>query len=197
MADGSALTPSAEIGLRRDDGDAETGFGADIGVGVAWADPKRGLEAALRGRGLLIHEAKGFRERGLSGSFAWDPVTSDRGPRLSLTHTLGVPADGGTDGPIAGQTPARPATSERGGSLQERRLEARFGYGFPAVGDRFTATPEIAVGLSEARRDYSLGWRVTDGVALELALEGRRFESASWRNAPPEHVGTFRMTSRF
>ena len=60
------LTPSAEIGVRHDGGDAETGFGADIGAGVAWSDPKRGLRAELRGRGLLTHESKGFRERGIS-----------------------------------------------------------------------------------------------------------------------------------
>ena len=45
LADGSVLTPSAGIGVRRDGGDAETGFGADIGAGLAWADPKRGLGA--------------------------------------------------------------------------------------------------------------------------------------------------------
>ena len=77
------------------------------------------------------------------------------------------------------------------------------GYGVAALGDRFTATPEIAVGLSDAGRDYSLGWRLTprsvvpDGVALELALEARRLESTSRRNAPPEHAAALRLTSRF
>jgi hypothetical protein len=203
LADGSVLTPRAEIGLRRDDGDAETGFGAEIGAGIAWVDPKRGLGAKLRGRGLLAHEADSFRERGLSGSFAWDPETGDRGPRLSLTQTLGVPEQGGTDAPLVRRTPAGPSTGEPGDSFRDRRLEARFGYGFPAFGDRFTATPEIAVGLSDAGRDYSLGWRLTtggiapDGVGLELAFEVWRLESASWRNAPPEHAAILRATSRF
>ncbi|MCY4551431.1 MAG: hypothetical protein OXC28_24055 [Defluviicoccus sp.] len=203
LADGSTLTPGAGIGLRRDSGDAETGFGAEIGAGIAWADPERGLGAALRGRGLLAHRAKGFRERGLSGSFAWDPVAGDRGPRLSLTQTLGVPAQGGADALLTRPTPAGPATGEPGDSLRGRRLEARFGYGFPAFGDRFTATPGIAIGLSDAGRDYSLGWRLTpggvalDGRSLELAFEARRRESTSRRNAPPEHAAGFRVTSRF
>ena len=51
--DGATLTPSVEIGVRQDGGDAETGFGVDIGGGIAWSDPKRGLSAELRGRGLL------------------------------------------------------------------------------------------------------------------------------------------------
>ena len=203
LGDGSVLTPSMEIGLRHDGGDAETGFGADVGAGIAWQDAERGLGAELRGRGLLAHEAEGFGERGLSASFAWDPVTGDRGPRLSLTQTLGVPAQGGTDAMLTRRTPAGPATGMPSDSLRDRRLEARFGYGFPAFGHRFTATPEIAVGLSGAGRDYSLGCRLTpgggapDGVALELAFEARRFENTSRRNAPPEHAAAIRVTSQF
>ncbi len=203
LGDGSVLTPSVEIAMRHDGGDAETGFGAEIGAGIAWLDAERGLGAELRGRALLAHEANGFRERGISGFFAWDPVTGDRGPRLSLTQTLGVLAQGATDGLLTRRTPAGLATGEPGDSLRDRRLEARFGYGFRAFGDRFTATPEIAVGLSDAGRDYSLGWRlvrdgmVPDGRSLELAFEGRRFENTSRRNAPPEHIAAFRMTSRF
>ena len=72
-----------------------------------------------------------------------------------------------------------------------------------AFGDRFTATPEIVLGLSGTGRDYSLGWRLVRGVgvpdrsALELAVEARRRESAYDRNAPPEHAIGFRATSRF
>lgn len=111
---------------------------------------------------------------------------------------MGVPTQGGTDALLTRPTPAGPATGEQGDSLRGRRLEARFGYSFPAFRNSFTATPEIAVGLSDVGRDYSLGYRLTPGgVALELALEARRLESASRRNAPSEHAATFRVTSRF
>ena len=189
LPDGSVLVPSMEIGVRRDGGDAETGLGADIGAGLAWTDPKRGLGAELRGRGLLTHDAKGFRRRGLAGVLSWDPVAGDRGPRLSLTRTLSVSEQG-----RAGALPGRSTPAG---------LAARFGYGFPAFGDRFTATPEIVLGLSGTGRDYSLGWRLVRGVgapdrsALELAVEARRRESAYDRNAPPEHAIGFRATSRF
>ncbi|MCY4480874.1 MAG: hypothetical protein OXB97_13370, partial [Rhodospirillales bacterium] len=203
LTDGSVLTPSMEIGLRHDGGDAETGFGADIGAGIAWTDPERGLGAELRGRRLLSHEADGFHDRGLSGSFTWDPVTGERGPRLSLTQTVGAPAHGGT-GPLPGRTAlAGLAANDNGNGLHHRRLEARFGYGFGAFGDRFTATPEIAVGLSSTARDYSLGWRLArdgdapDGGSLELALEARRRETATEQGIPPELGIGFRLTSRF
>ena len=202
LADGSTLTPRMEIGLRRDGGDAETGFGVDIGVGLAWADPGRGLGAELRWRGLLVHESKGFRGRGLSGSFAWEPVAGERGPRLSLTQTLGVTAQRGANALLGRKTLAGLAANENGRKLQQRRLEARFGYGFAAFGDRFTATPEIAIGLSDAGRDYSLGWRLVrrrgdDGSTLELAVEVERHETATDRNIPPEEAIGFRATSRF
>ena len=32
LGDGAALTPGFELGMRHDGGDAETGFGADIGA---------------------------------------------------------------------------------------------------------------------------------------------------------------------
>ena len=203
LGDGSVLTPGIEIGVRRDGGDAENGFGTEIGAGLAWADPKRGLGAELRGRGLLSHEAQGFRQRGLAGALTWNPVAGDRGPRLSLTRTLGVPAQRGPNTPLAPTTLTGPASNEPGNGLGERRLEARFGYGFPAFGGRFTSTPEIAVGLSDAGRDYSLGWRLVrggdtpDGSALELVVEARRRESASGRNDPPGHAVGVRVMSRF
>ncbi|MCY4404959.1 MAG: hypothetical protein OXC15_01210, partial [Rhodospirillaceae bacterium] len=205
LADGSTLTPSAEIALRRDGGDAETGFGAEIGAGIAWTDPERGLGAELRGRRLLAHEADGFHDRGLSGSFSWDPVAGERGPRLSLTQTVGVSTHVGTD-PLLGPTMLAGLAANdngNGNGLHDRRLEARFGYGFGAFGDRFTATPEIAVGLSNAARDYSLGWRLArdgdapDGGSLELALEARRRETSTEQSIPPEHGIGFRVTSRF
>ena len=203
LADGSVLTPSAEIGLRRDDGDAETGFGVNVGAGIAWADAKRGLGAELRGRALLAHQAKGFRERGLSGSFVWGPVTGDRGPRLSLSQTVGFAAQGGADALVERTTLAGLATNDNGDELQQQRLEARFGYGFAAFGDRFTSGPEIAGGLSDAGRDYSVGWRLirggraSDGSALELVLEARRREIDTDGPTSAEHAVGVRATSRF
>ena len=203
LADGSTLTPSAEIGLRRDDGDAETGLGAEVGAGLAWADPRRGLGAELRARGLLAHEAKGFRQYGLEGALSWDPVAGERGPRLSLTRTLGAPARGGADALFGRTALTGLAANDNADDLHQRWLEARFGYGLAAFGDRFTATPEIAVGLSDAGRDYSLGWRLVrdgeapDGRSLQLTVEARRREAATDRNTPPEHAIGFRLTSRF
>ena len=200
FGDGATLTPSVEIGMRHDGGDAETGFGMDVGGGLAWSDTARGIAAELRGRGLLTHEADGFRERGLSGSLSWDPQpAADRGPRASLTQTLGGQAGGGMNALLSRDTLAGLAGNDNGDD--RRRLEARFGYGFAALGDRFTSLPEIALGLSDTGSDYSLGWRLArgggfGGGSFALSVEAQRREPAN-DDIAPEHRVRVRIDARF
>ena len=73
LEDGSRLTPAVDIGLRHDGGDAETGFGLNVGGGGAYAVPARGLTGELNGRWLLAHSDDDFREWGVSGSLLYDP----------------------------------------------------------------------------------------------------------------------------
>ena len=203
LGDGATLTPSVEIGVRHDGGDAETGFGIDFGGGIAWSDPESGLSAELRGHALLTHEADGFRERGISASLAWDPEPSSAlGPTATLTQTVGDPASSGADallaqGALTGLA-AQPGSKLDGeGDLQHRRLEARFGYGFPAWGGRFASIPEIGLGLSDTGREYILGWRLaSDGTgALQLSTEARRIESKG--SGPAEHRVGARLSARW
>ena len=199
LGKGATVTPRLALGVRHDGGDAETGFGADIGGGVTLAAPAQGLTVSLEGRGVLTHEAAGLRDRGIAGSLAWDPPPSNgRGPKLTLTQTIGAGASGGKDALLSRTTLEGLAANDNGDG--QRRLEARFGYGFSAFGDRFTWTPEIGLGLSEAGRDTSLGWRLTrtgsGPGSLELSVEARRRESAN-DNTPPEHGIGFRLTARF
>ena len=199
LGKGAKVTPRLAIGLRHDGGDAETGFGADIGGGVTLAAPAQGLTVSLEGRGVLTHEAAGFRDRGVAGSLAWDPPPSNgRGPKLTLRQTVGAGASGGKDALLSRTTLEGLAANDNGAG--RRRLEARFGYGFSAFGGGFTMSPEIGLGLSEAGRDYSLGWRLRrDGSgpgSLEFSLEARRRESAN-EDTPPAHGIGFRLTARF
>ena len=198
---GGAFVPRLEIGVRHDGGDAETGFGVDIGGGLAWLDRARGIAAEVSGRALLTHASGGFREHGFAGSLTWDPrPDSERGLKLTLRQAVGAEANGGVDALLARGTMAGLAANDNGDALRQRRLEVRLGYGLPAFADRFTATPEIGFGLSEAYREYSLGWRIGlaqgDPGALELRLEGTRSEAANG-NAAPEHAVGFRMTARW
>ncbi len=197
------LEPRLEVGLRQDGGDAETGLGLDLGGGLAWSDPETGIRAEVSGRGLLTHESAGFRQRGFAGSLGWDPRPgSARGPSLTLRQTLGLSASGGADALLNRGTLEGLAANDDGNELDRRRLELKFGYGFAAVGDRFTSAPELGFGMSEGHREYSLGWRLArdprpgDIGSLELLFEARRQESAN-DNDPPEHRLGFRIAARF
>ena len=206
LGGGATLTPSLETGVRHDDGDAETGFGLDLGGGLTLSDPGRGLEAELRGRGLLAHESKDFRERGFSGSLAWEgKPSSDRGAKLTLTQTVGGTSSGGADALLARGTLEGLTANDNGGGnddLKSRRLELKLGYGLSAFGGRFTWTPEAGAGLSDTGRDYSLGWRLVRsgsgsyGGSLEFSFEARRRESAN-DDTPPVHEVGFGLTARF
>ena len=185
----AVLTPSLELGVRHDGGDAETGFGADIGAGLALSDPARGLSAEVRARGLLTHEAQGMREQGLSGTLAFDPSPeTERGLSLSLTQSVGQQGEGGVDALLERRTFGDLA-AEEGDDLSARRLDARIGYGLGVLDDRWTATPELGLGLSDHDRELRLGWRLTEsvstGLAFELGLEGTRRESSD--GAAAEH----------
>ena len=194
-AGGGEFVPSLEVGVRHDGGDAETGFGADIGAGVAWTDPSRGLEAGLAVRSLLTHEAGGFRERGFAGSLSWDPApSSQRGPSLTLSRTVGAQASGGMDALFGVEGARVPgAANDDGDELRRRTLEAKLGYGVAVFGGRYTGTPELGLGLSQARREVTLGWRLLEarsaGLVFGLDVEGARSESVHGDEEPRHRLG--------
>ncbi|MCY3812803.1 MAG: hypothetical protein OXH15_13490, partial [Gammaproteobacteria bacterium] len=210
FAGGAGLRPRVEVAVRRDAGDAETGFGVDVGGGIAWTDPRRGLAFDLKGRGLVGHDAKGFREVGMSGSLFWEPRAGNgRGPSLALTRTMGAPASGGADallerGTLAGLA-ANDGGAEDGGLLASRRLGVRFGYGLAVFGGRFTSTPGLGFERSAAGRDYRLGWRLSRGTGagrLDLSLEATRREAVNGSGAgrvgaEPDHAAGLRIEARF
>ena len=188
------ILPAVEIGVRHDGGDAETGFGADLGAGFTWADPGRGIEAEVSGRGLLTHEDGTFRERGFAGRFAWDPApSSERGLAFTLSRTAGAAASGGMHALLSRRTMAGLATDNGSGGLHRRRLEAKLGYGFSVLDGRFIGTPEIGLALSDTNRDLRVGWRLQlakrDRADFTLSLEGTRQVSVNNEPAPEHGVG--------
>ena len=181
---GASLTPSFEVGVRRDGGDAETGLGADMGGGLALAAPERGLRFDLKGRALVAHEAPGFREWGASAGFGFDPrPATERGLSVSLTQALGAAPSGGMDALLDRETLVGFATNDTGSGFKaSSRLTGTLGYGLPAFGGGFTGTPNIGFGLSETGRDWRLGWRLTPArpgaSGFEVTLDATRRESA-------------------
>ena len=186
LSNGSSLSPSLELGIRQDRGDAETGFGMDLGAAVTWSAPERGVSAVVKGRTLLSHGAEHFQEKGLALSFSWQPTPTNRGASLSVSHAVGGAAEGGMASLL---NPTAIEVLESSPSDGER-FEARLAYGFPFYNDRLTITPSVAAALSPSSRSYSLLWSVAPygeqllGEPWELSLEGERQEHSS---SPVDH----------
>ena len=186
---GMALAPSVAVGLRHDGGDAERGFGADIGGGVGWTDRRRGVTAELRGRGLLSHEASGLRERGVSGALSWEPASGGRGPRLRVSQTMGGASSGGPAALLGRGTLAGLGAGE---GSDARRFELELGYGVGVLGERWTATPELGLGLTDAERELRVGGRLARRGAGKLAFEAALGVSEAGR----EYVLGWRLARR-
>ena len=198
---GVTLTPSFEIGLRLDGGDAETGMGADLGGGIAFADPANGVALDMKARGLVAHETPGFREWGASLAASWDPrPATDLGLALTLRQSWGTAPAGGMDGLLSRETLADLAANDDGVGRFEAagRLEGELGYGIALSGGRFTATPNVGFARSGGgARDWRVGWRLTPavrgGAGFEVSFDVTRREPAdgaapgSGTGLPVEH----------
>ena len=190
---GASLVPKLEVGARHDGGDAETGFGAELGGGIAWVHPALGLTLDVSGRTLIAHEDGALEDLGFAAALGFDPrPESERGPSFSLRQDFGGPASGGLDALFA------PATlDERSGAEATRRWTAEAAWGFPAFGGRYTASPHAGLGLAPGTRDVTLGWRWTpaeNAHPLAFGLKATRRQSDG---AAPEHAVGFEASARW
>ena len=178
-AEGRSLKPTMEVGLRHDWGDAETGFGVELGGRIRYADPRLGLTIEGAVRGLLAHEDNDYDEWGASGSLRIAPGSAGQGLALTLAPTWGA-ASSGVDGLWTRQTTA--GLAQTGAGAPAGRLNAEVGYGFAAF-DTGLLTPYAGAVLSDgAARTYRLGTRLLlpgrGATGLALTLEGQRQEPA-------------------
>ena len=190
---GIALRPSFEVGLRRDGGDAETGAGADVAGSLIVSDPLTGLSVDVRVRTLLVHQDEGFRERGVSVSFSYDPTPSTPlGFTARVAPSWGGQAMSGADAlwgrdTMQGLGAAGPGSGDR--------LDAELGYALP-VGSRLVGTPRFGVTTSEYGRGYRLGYSlaVVQGGAMsfQFGLDAQRRESLLQEK--PDHSLVGRLT---
>ena len=195
LEDGGSLVPKLEVGARHDGGDAETGFGIEVGGGIAWSDPGMGLILDVSGRTLIAHGNDDLKDRGFSAALAWDPVpATQRGPSFSLRQDLGGQASGGLDALFQ---PA--ALEDRTGSEATSRWAVEAAWGFAAFGGRFTGSPHVGLGLSTDARDYSLGWRLAPeaGFGTPEVTFGVRATRRESDTAQAEHVVGFEAVARW
>ena len=195
LAGGESLRPAVELGLRHDGGDAETGFGLEIGGGSGFTDAARGLTAQITVRGLVAHQASGFRDWGVSGWLRFDPMPSSQlGPSVSLTPSWGAPSRGGVEALFGRETLSGLALP--GPAPQVGRLDAEAAYGVAILGGRATGTPYLGVGRSQDLREVRVGCRLDlpQREGLELTLEGTRHVRSD--AGAPDHGVMLRLAMR-
>ena len=191
-----SLRPSVEVGLRHDGGDAETGAGMDVGGGLVVSDASTGLSVDVRVRMLVVHQAEGFRERGMALSLSYNPTPSTPlGFTARVAPSWGGEAASGAEAMWGRETMAGMA---HGGLASGNRLDGEVGYGLP-VGSRFVGTPRFGVGTSEYGRDYRLGYSLGalggEGTTFELGVDAQRRESSL--QGGTDHGALARATMRW
>ena len=169
IAANGILTPSLEVGLRHDDGDAETGSGVEVGGSLRF-DSATGLSFEASVRGLLGHAAGDYREWGASAALRFDPGARGRGLTASVVPAWGSAATAASDlwrHPYG----LGPALDNRLASVSGR-LDAELGYGLAALKGQGLLMPYARTALLEgADRSWHLGTRLTLRDSLNLAVE--------------------------
>ena len=159
-SDGVRLEPSLELAMRVDGGDADDGFGAELGGGIAYYYPQLGLGVEARGRVLLMHDANDYKEWGASLAVRLAPVTAlGYGLSFSLTPTWG---DMSSDTAALWDNPAMLNSYDSGGvrtvTWRPDHLRVRLAYGL-AWGWRNLVTPfgEVDIAGGDSSRRVRLG----------------------------------------
>ena len=103
----SSFTPSLEVGIRHDGGDAETGAGIEIGAGTRFVRRGFAMEGAVNR--LFMHEDGDYEQWGASGSVRLDSGAGGQGLSVSLVPACGFARRGPSlvPGEYAGFCPGR------------------------------------------------------------------------------------------
>ena len=167
---GATFTPSAEIGLRHDGGDAETGTGIEIGAGLRYTAGPLTVEGQVRS--LVAHEDSDYEEWGMSGAIRVTPSPSGRGLTLAIAPAWGRTGSAADRLWTAHDARALGADSE---FEADSRIAIDAGYGFGLPGNRGVLTPYAGMTLGDAgARTVRAGTRWQLGPDAVLSLEATR-----------------------
>ena len=169
----ATLTPSFEVGVRHDGGDAETGIGFEAGAGMRYAAEGIAIEGAVRK--LVTHEDSGYEEWGASGSVRIDPGASGRGLSLTLAPAFGAASSETERLWSLGDARRLSGDAETGAGS---RLEAEVGYGWKLLSTTHgMLTPYTGLSFSDrGTRAWRLGARLLMTPDVSFGLEGTRRE---------------------
>ena len=169
MASGLDVTPSLEIGLRSDGGDVSTGFGTELGAGVAVSRGGLSVDGGFRGviaGGELV-------ERGINGSLNLGQ-SDGRGWVMTLTSTQG----GSLENQLW-ENGAADLAQDQGLQAGGARTDLQVGYGFTVGPGVLTPWGGALLGGGDTAR-YPVGVEYSLSQALQVGIEGSEDTLGIW-----------------
>ena len=181
---GRSLSLKAEAGGRFDGGDAERGSGVETGFRLGYLDANSGLDVAMLGRVLVVHESD-YRDWGLGVQASWDPGEKQRGFRASVTSARGQDGGGRTTLWNNANMVTRPVGMDAMGMSSQSRIESEVAYaGLKVLGLPGLLTPYSRLRWAGQSRELAWGtaWslppRSQQGLPLILEWEAMGRENS-------------------
>ena len=174
----SFLRSHVDLSLRHDSGDADKGFGLEVGGGLDWHGLMPGLTFNAGVRGLITHGADEFEEWGYSGGLRYDPTpASSQGLLLGITRSMGAPLYGGLRNTLWAEDLVLPSLP--GDSRRQQQINAEFSYGFETLSGM--GLPWARVGLSGQEKEYRLGYRMFTRYGVPSLEMGKTWYGRDFR----------------
>ena len=166
------FTPSLEIGIRYDDGDAETGAGIEVNGGLGYSIGR--LTAELGTRTLVVHEDGDYKEWGYSTMVRYASDDDGRGLRLSLGTVRGA-ALSSVHSLWSSNDVSRWV---RDSALKQasQRFHGEVGFGLQTPNGRMNWVPYVSIDSDgTAAGAFNVGVLLTSRTGLDVTMElGRR-----------------------
>ena len=189
-ADGS-FTPSLEVGIRHDGGDAETGAGIEVGAGARFARRGFAVEGAVNR--LFMHEDGDYEQWGASGSVRVDSGAGGQGLSVSLMPAWGAASRGADRLWSLANTRDFAPDGDYGARWS---LETEIGYGYRLSATEGVLTPYAGLSLAGAgNRSYRAGasWKIRPQTTLRM----QAVRDGGLGGAPPAYSLAIRAVTRW
>ena len=164
------LTPSVQLGVRHDGGDAEEGMGVEAGGGVRYV--YRGLTLEAEASKLLVHEDSKYEEWGASAAIRLEPGKQGRGLSLSVVPTWGT--SNNVDRLWSAEGVHKLGRSDD--YEASKQLNAEIGYGLwrPLSFLEGLVTPYLSLSLGEkSNSTYRAGarWNIAPNATMSFGVD--------------------------
>ena len=166
VPDVGVLAPWAELGLRHDGGDGESGTSLEVGGGLHYRNIEQAWNSEIYGRWVGAQGDTRPDEIGFGARLHYDPAAPGFGPWAGLTLNQGE-----IESSVHQLWEDRPTNPEPR-DLSASRLDTKIAYGFAALSGRGVLTPYGAFSFDRKYgRSYRLGGSFSAGPSASLVVE--------------------------